>query len=101
MKQNHRHLSNIDCLLVHTTCLVSFISAVNGRSKKKRKEAYKTGASSGHMTKLKQSILETLNIYEQNTEICKQLPFAWSLIEEENSVQLTYHILSSIMRIWE
>jgi hypothetical protein len=30
----HRHLSNIDCLMVHTACLVCFISIVNGRSKK-------------------------------------------------------------------
>ena len=35
----HRHLSNRDCLLMHTACLVCFISTVNGRSKK-RKEAY-------------------------------------------------------------
>ncbi len=33
MSDNHRHLSNIDCLMVHTACLVCFISTVNGRSK--------------------------------------------------------------------
>jgi hypothetical protein len=48
---------------VHTTCLVCFISTVNGRSKKERKEAY-TGARSGHITNLKQSILETFYIYD-------------------------------------
>ncbi len=32
---SHRHLSNIDSLMVHTTCLVCFISTVNGCSKKK------------------------------------------------------------------
>jgi hypothetical protein len=32
---HHRHLSNIDCLMAHTTCLVCFISTVNGRSKKR------------------------------------------------------------------
>jgi len=34
----HRHLnlSNIDCLMVCTACLVCFISTVNGRSKKSR-----------------------------------------------------------------
>ncbi len=37
---DHRHLSNIDCLMACTACLVCFISTVNGRSKKKRKEAY-------------------------------------------------------------
>ncbi len=30
----------IDCLTVHTACLVCFISTVNGSSKKERKEAY-------------------------------------------------------------
>jgi hypothetical protein len=35
----HRHLSNIECLMAHTACLVSFISAVNGRNKNKIKEA--------------------------------------------------------------
>ncbi len=34
--RNHRHLRNIDCLMVH----VFFISTVNGCSKKRRKEAY-------------------------------------------------------------
>ncbi len=29
------HLSHIDCLIAHTTCLVCFISTVNGRSKKR------------------------------------------------------------------
>jgi hypothetical protein len=29
----HRHLSNIDCLIARTACLVCFISAVYGRSK--------------------------------------------------------------------
>jgi hypothetical protein len=34
---NHRHLSNIDRLTVHSACLVCFSSSVNGRSKRKRK----------------------------------------------------------------
>ncbi len=51
-----------------TACLVCFVSTVNGRSNKKKKrkeEAYpwKTSASSGHITNLKQSILETFDIY--------------------------------------
>ncbi len=65
---NHRHLKNIDCL----SHLVCFISSVNGRSNKKKKrkeEAYpwKAGASSGHITNLKQSILKTFDIYALNT----------------------------------
>ncbi len=39
-----------------TACLVCFISTVNGCSKKEKKPI-KTGASSRHITKLKQSIL--------------------------------------------
>ncbi len=51
-----------------TACLVCFISTVNGRSNKKRKEKkeaypWKAGASSGHITNLKQSILETFDMY--------------------------------------
>jgi len=34
----HRHLSNINCLTVHTTCLVGFIGTVNGCCKKKKKK---------------------------------------------------------------
>ena len=65
---DHRHLSNIDCLTAHTACLVCFISTVNGGSnkKKKRKEKaypWKAGASNRHITNLKQSILETFEIY--------------------------------------
>ncbi len=37
---DHRHLSNIVCLMAHTACFDCFISTVNGCSKKKRKEAY-------------------------------------------------------------
>ncbi len=55
--------------MAHTACLVCFISTVNGRSNKKRKdEAYpwKAGASSGHITNLKQSVLVTFDIYDSN-----------------------------------
>jgi hypothetical protein len=38
--KDHRHLRNIECLTERTACLVCFISAVNSRSKKERKEAY-------------------------------------------------------------
>ncbi len=50
----------------HTACLVCFISTVNDCSNKKRKEEaypWKAGASSGHITNLKQSILQTFDIY--------------------------------------
>ncbi len=55
---DHRHLSNIDCLMAHTACLVCFISS------SKKKKPWKTGASSRHITNLKQSILETFDIYD-------------------------------------
>ncbi len=64
-KLNHRHLSNIDCLMARSACLVCFISTVNGCSKKKK--PIKTATSSGHITNLKQSILETFDIDELNT----------------------------------
>jgi hypothetical protein len=64
----HRHLSNIDCLMAHTACLVCFISTINGRSKKKKRLSLgRTGASSGHITNLKQSILEASDIYAPAT----------------------------------
>jgi hypothetical protein len=47
--------------MLHTTCLVCFISTLNGRSKNK---PIKTGASSGHIINLKRSILETFDIYD-------------------------------------
>jgi hypothetical protein len=42
-------------------------------TKKKRKEKaypWKAGASSGHITNLKQSILEAFDIYDRNSSIC-------------------------------
>ncbi len=55
--------------MARTACLVCFISTVNGRSKKEKKKKKKlslgrTGTSRGHKTNLKQSILETFDIYE-------------------------------------
>ncbi len=45
-------------------CLVCFISTVNGRNKKrKEKKPIKTCTSSRHITNLKQSIMETFDIY--------------------------------------
>jgi hypothetical protein len=48
----HRHLRKIDLLMACTACLVCLISTVSGCSKKK----LKCGASSRHITNLKQSI---------------------------------------------
>jgi hypothetical protein len=58
----HRHLTNIDCLTAHTACLVCFITTVNGYSKKIIIKGEKCGASSRHITNLKQSIF-SFNIY--------------------------------------
>ncbi len=49
--------------MVWTACLVCFINTVNDRSEKKEKKPIKTGASSGHITNIKQSILQTIDIY--------------------------------------
>ncbi len=35
---DHRHLSNIDCLMAHPACLVCLISTVNDRTKKKEEK---------------------------------------------------------------
>jgi len=61
-----RHLSNIECLTVHTACLACFISTVNGHSNKK---GLNCGASSGHITNFKQSIfsLDTYGIFTKKT----------------------------------
>jgi hypothetical protein len=43
--------------MVRTACLVCFISTVNGAAKKQEKKPITSGTSSGHITKLKQSLL--------------------------------------------
>jgi hypothetical protein len=35
LTNNHRHLSNVDCLMARTAFFVYFINIVNGRSNKK------------------------------------------------------------------
>jgi hypothetical protein len=52
--------------MVRTACLVCFISTVNGHRGKKEKKPIKMGTSSGHITNLKQTILETFDIYGTN-----------------------------------
>ncbi len=49
--------------MARTACLVCFISTVNGRSKKEEKKAIMSCASSGHITKLKQSIFAFRYLY--------------------------------------
>ncbi len=49
--------------MAHTAFLVCFISTVNGHIKKIKNKPRKTGAISGHITNLKQTILETFDIY--------------------------------------
>ncbi len=63
--------------MAHTACLVCFISTVNGNCNKKRKrkeEAYpwKAGASSGHTTNLKQSILRLSISMVPSGSICSK-----------------------------
>ncbi len=53
---HHRHLSNIDSLMALFASLVLLMVPA-------KKKPRKTGTSSGHITNLKQSILETFNIY--------------------------------------
>jgi len=74
----HRHLSNIDCLMAHSTCLVCFISTVNFRCKKK---PWKTGASSWHITNLKQYIF----VFQYP---CRQVTF--SKLTHLYRLELTY-----------
>jgi hypothetical protein len=64
---NHRHLSTIDCLMARTACLFVSLVLLMAAAKKRRKEGFQDCASSGHITKLKQYILETFYIYGVNT----------------------------------
>ncbi len=48
--------------MAHAACLDCFISTVKGRSKKKK--PIMSCASSGHITKLKQSVFAPFDIYD-------------------------------------
>ncbi len=63
----------IDCLMARTACLVCWNTTVNGCCKKREKKAIMSCASSGHITKLKQSIFafRYLWILQWNTLITK------------------------------
>jgi hypothetical protein len=71
---------HIDCLTARTACLVCFISTVNGRNKKRK--PWKTSTSSSHITNLKQSILETFDIYgkSKTTIILTHYYTYWAMI---------------------
>jgi hypothetical protein len=69
----HRYLSNIDCFIAHSACLVCFISTAKSRIKKERKKKpRKPDTSSGHITNLKQSIF------------CLLISMDFSLIKKQN-----------------
>jgi hypothetical protein len=54
--------------MARTTCLVCFISTVNGHSKKKKEKRLKCGASSRHIANLKQSIF-SFDIYDVQAQL--------------------------------
>ena len=70
-----------------TACPVCFISTANSQCNKKerKEEAYpwKAGASSGHTTNLKQSILETLDIYVLHQLSSKLILFLFLLKKQK------------------
>jgi hypothetical protein len=66
----HRHLSNTDCLTVRRLHVL-FASLVLLMAAAKKKP-WKTGASTGHITNLKQSILETFDIYDNTYRKCNE-----------------------------
>jgi hypothetical protein len=53
-----------------------------------KKKPWKTGASSGHLTNLEESILETFNIYDQNTEIIEMAVKDYDLYDQDISVSI-------------
>jgi hypothetical protein len=56
----------MDCLMARTTCLVCFIILLMAATKKK---SVKTGTNSRYKTNLKQSILETLDLYGEKLTV--------------------------------
>ncbi len=64
---NHRHLSNKTAKRHIPPALFALSVLLTATAKKeKEKKPIITGASSGHLTNLKQSILETFDIYGPN-----------------------------------
>jgi hypothetical protein len=56
--------------MLRGTLFASLVLSMATATKKRKEEAYpwKAGTSSGHITNLKQSILETFDIYECDTD---------------------------------
>ncbi len=90
--------------------LVCFISTVNGHRKKKKKKPWKTGASSGHLTNLKQSILDFRYLWKQHST-WQLNKFDWVLLKDAmpNAIVLSVIILivvvqspdSSLEELWQ
>ncbi len=89
----HRHLSNIDCLIAHITCLVCFIRSVNGHSKKKKKKGWKSGASSGYITNLSNLFFFWYLWFSYFCQLLL-LPLAPTLLS-------SWHLLWVTFRMWE
>ncbi len=85
-----------------TACLVCFISTVNGHHKK----PCKTGASSGHITNLKQSILETFDICLKEfapvlfENIESKRPITRHLIKQKSVKKVHYSALFTNLVRW-
>ncbi len=67
VSDNHRHLSNIDCLMACTACLVCFISTVNGCSKIKENALEDVALVA--CTQQNLSNLYSLDIYADNSHL--------------------------------
>ncbi len=65
----HRHLRRIDWVIARTACHVCHISTISGRSKKAKNALGRYGASSGHITKLEQSIFFRYQCYNKTLRI--------------------------------
>jgi hypothetical protein len=63
-----RHVSNKDCLITHTACLVCFISTVNAHSQKR--SPGRPALVAGTLQTL-QSILETFDLYASMAPLVK------------------------------
>jgi hypothetical protein len=72
MYQNHRHLSDIDCLTAHTACLVCFISTLNGCSKKIKRSLWRRALVAGTKQTLS-NLFWRLSITTIRVEYCLNL----------------------------
>ncbi len=76
MSHCHRHLSNIDCLTALFASLVLLLATA--------KKPWKTGARSRYITNLKQSILETFDIYGHSSQSFKTMQFIQEILDVSN-----------------